>query len=148
MVYNVEALRGFAAVSVSLYHFRVVLNDVSHPVANFLSQVSVYGALGLDLFFIISGFVMVVASDRSGGGGYAAMRFAIRRLFRIVPLYWFATGVSYFTYSVAFARAPCLDVLMRSLSFQYVDIKSFNVRARGCVWGRFHTVSIARTCWF
>lgn len=43
---------------------------------------------GVDLFFVISGFIMVHASERLFGREGAAKEFAMRRLIRIVPLYW------------------------------------------------------------
>lgn len=47
------------------------------------------GAAGVDLFFVISGFIMAWTNwDRFGNGGYD---FWARRIARIVPLYWFAT---------------------------------------------------------
>ncbi len=51
------------------------------------------GVVGVDLFFLISGFVMVhVASAASRGVG-AAKRFAFNRAARIYPLYWAATVI-------------------------------------------------------
>ena len=46
------------------------------------------GAAGVDLFFVISGFVMVYASERMFGQRHSPRIFALRRLARIVPLYW------------------------------------------------------------
>jgi exopolysaccharide production protein ExoZ len=51
------------------------------------------GAAGVDLFFVISGFVMVYSSvnlieDRKGW-----LKFCQRRVVRIVPMYWIATTV-------------------------------------------------------
>ena len=49
------------------------------------------GNAGVDLFFVISGFVMVYASEpmfRRAGG---PLQFMTRRLIRIVPLYWLVT---------------------------------------------------------
>jgi peptidoglycan/LPS O-acetylase OafA/YrhL len=51
------------------------------------------GASGVDLFFVLSGFVMIYSSqglfkDRSGW-----KIFAERRIVRIVPIYWIATSV-------------------------------------------------------
>ena len=46
------------------------------------------GAAGVDLFFVISGFVMVQSADRIFGADRAAAIFLARRWFRIAPLYW------------------------------------------------------------
>src|SRR5258708_6315545 len=47
-------------------------------------------AAGVDLFFIISGFIMVYSTD--GGTNVSPFKFLERRLIRIVPLYWIATA--------------------------------------------------------
>jgi len=41
---------------------------------------------GVDIFFVISGFIMMVTSRNS-----RPVEFAVRRIFRIVPLYWLLT---------------------------------------------------------
>jgi peptidoglycan/LPS O-acetylase OafA/YrhL len=48
---------------------------------------------GVDVFFVISGFVMVHASARLFGSAGARRVFLRRRLARIVPLYWATTAV-------------------------------------------------------
>jgi peptidoglycan/LPS O-acetylase OafA/YrhL len=48
---------------------------------------------GVDIFFVISGFVIVHASARLFATGWAGVRlFIARRLARIVPLYWIMTA--------------------------------------------------------
>jgi exopolysaccharide production protein ExoZ len=49
-------------------------------------------AAGVDLFFVISGFIMVYSTG--GGTTVSAFEFLERRLIRIVPLYWLATGLA------------------------------------------------------
>lgn len=51
------------------------------------------GAAGVDLFFVISGFVMVYGSISAYGQPGAPQDFFTRRLIRIVPLYWIATTI-------------------------------------------------------
>lgn len=46
------------------------------------------GWLGVILFFVISGFIMVVVT---GEGRFSALDFLRRRIVRIVPMYWAAT---------------------------------------------------------
>lgn len=61
---------------------------------------------GVDLFFVISGFVIVYASQSyfTKSGGRSA--FLLRRLIRIVPLYWFALTLRL----VALAAAAILGI--------------------------------------
>jgi exopolysaccharide production protein ExoZ len=60
-----------------------------------------YGARGVDIFFVISGFVMVISSHKLIGTESGWARFAIQRLIRIVPLYWLATTIKVFIMVVA-----------------------------------------------
>ncbi len=87
---TVQALRGFACSLVVAYH--AVGSWASAGAAPRVADaVWVNGASGVDVFFVISGFVMAV----SGSGAYgpaAAWRFAVRRCHRLVPLYWLLTG--------------------------------------------------------
>jgi len=71
---NVQALRGFAALLVVLGH---TLFAFPHMVP--------FGTSGVDIFFVISGFIMAMICDRN------PEKFFLRRLIRIVPLYWTAT---------------------------------------------------------
>ena len=49
------------------------------------------GSAGVDIFFVISGFVMVISAQRIAGRDSAWRVFLRHRLQRIVPLYWIAT---------------------------------------------------------
>jgi len=49
---------------------------------------SAMGGAGVDLFFVISGFVMVYSSRALFGDFKSVPIFALRRLIRIAPLYW------------------------------------------------------------
>ena len=88
---SVQALRAFAALSVAILH---VLHDAGPLDPSGLVGLG-YNALpwasGVDLFFVISGFVMVYSSADLFGRSGSATRFMARRLIRIVPLYWAAT---------------------------------------------------------
>lgn len=52
------------------------------------------GEIGVPIFFVISGIVMVMSSTRLTRDASGSREFMIRRLIRIVPLYWLATTVS------------------------------------------------------
>ena len=88
---SIQILRAVAALGVLLHHTAhevAAKTGVSVPLGEF-----VVGAGGVDLFFVISGFVMVYASERLFAQPGASRVFFLRRLARIVPLYWAATAI-------------------------------------------------------
>jgi exopolysaccharide production protein ExoZ len=73
------------------------------------------GAAGVDIFFIISGFVMVVSSQRFESEPGVWWIFMRHRIVRIVPLYWLMTTAKWF---LVFIFA---DLALRSgLDFDFV----------------------------
>jgi peptidoglycan/LPS O-acetylase OafA/YrhL len=89
---SLQALRALAAISVAITHFsQVGLILAGHPD----DPIPLYQlASGVDLFFVISGFVMVYSSERLFAAPGAAWEFLARRIARIVPLYWLATAAA------------------------------------------------------
>lgn len=89
---TIQALRAAAALSVVTVH---VLNDAI-PLDPGGTIAAWHAALpwesGVDLFFVISGFIMVHASAGLFGRRGAAWVFLGRRLSRVVPLYWLLTA--------------------------------------------------------
>ncbi len=78
-------------------------------------------AAGVDLFFVISGFVMVVSSQRLVGQHGQRWSFLGPQVARIVPIYWLMTGLFL---AILFIRpgalnsaAPTVTEIVRSLLF-------------------------------
>jgi exopolysaccharide production protein ExoZ len=89
---NVQAARALAALAVVAYHIGV----------------SPFGQCGVDIFFVISGFIMSHAAPREG------QRFLIKRLIRICPLYWLSTiGI----YLIATIRPHWLNTTTADVSY-------------------------------
>jgi exopolysaccharide production protein ExoZ len=88
---TIQALRAVAALLVVLFHAFETWGERVDPAAPGVNWGN--GAAGVDIFFVISGFVMVVSSrrlaDRPGGW----LIFLRHRIVRIVPLYWLLTTV-------------------------------------------------------
>ena len=88
---SIQILRAVAALGVLVHHTAhevAAKTGVTVPFGEF-----VVGAGGVDLFFVISGFVMVYASERLFAQPGASRVFFLRRLARIVPLYWAVTAI-------------------------------------------------------
>jgi peptidoglycan/LPS O-acetylase OafA/YrhL len=120
---GIQALRAIAALLVVVYHafdmWEVRINGA--PGLTWTN-----GAAGVDIFFVISGFVMVVSSRRLLSQPYAAMTFMQHRIVRIVPLYWLLTTLKlalvFFFADLALRSNLDLDYVVRSyLFFPVVD---------------------------
>lgn len=73
---ELDALRGIAALSVVLFHFTM---DTPYTKLGFN-----IGSMGIDLFFVISGFVIFMSIERSQNWRL----FAWNRVIRLYPAYW------------------------------------------------------------
>ncbi|RDS80378.1 acyltransferase family protein [Dyella psychrodurans] len=89
----IQALRGIAAFMVVMVHSRSVLPGTfaGKAVADY---VLLPMAMGVDLFFIISGFLMVLTTLDFDGTHAYAWRFAAKRIARIWPLFAVVTVVA------------------------------------------------------
>lgn len=83
-----QLLRAVAAIGVMVFHYSQQVQKVIPE-----SPVFPLGAAGVDLFFVISGFVMVYSSRKMFGQPGARWLFLARRVARIVPLYWIFSAV-------------------------------------------------------
>jgi exopolysaccharide production protein ExoZ len=85
---GVQILRGLAALVVVLQHDSGAMAERA-----FDSSLKFdWGQCGVDIFFAISGFVMVLVTAGSWGRTGVARPFLARRLIRVVPLYWMFTA--------------------------------------------------------
>jgi len=82
---SVQAFRGLAAIAVMFFHFRWLINDQFPNVGNYLFG---WGAIGVDLFFVISGFVITLSAQKLGTGKAASTSFIKSRFSRIMPTYF------------------------------------------------------------
>jgi len=82
----VQALRGFAALCVVVTHALLEAGVTGSRSA--LSGSPTMGEVGVDIFFVISGFIMVVVSKDAFGQKGAFWSFLKKRIARVVPLYW------------------------------------------------------------
>jgi len=101
----VQCVRGLAASMVVLLHFKDYLVTVAPGLSNFLS----HGYLGVDVFFVVSGFIIYVSTAnpaaRAPGG------FLLRRFCRVVLPAWVALLL------MSLAKPPYLRDLVSSVFF-------------------------------
>jgi peptidoglycan/LPS O-acetylase OafA/YrhL len=85
IIKNIQALRAIAANAVLVSHLFMVEQKYSHGGA-VLSANAHLGAFGVDLFFVISGFIMATIVRNASWN-----KFLFDRAVRILPPYWFYT---------------------------------------------------------
>lgn len=113
MIHNIQVLRAIAAYLVVFVH----LGNLLAPFGVTEADLGV-GAAGVDLFFVISGFIMVVTTNARA---VTPLDFIANRIARVVPLYWLLTLFVFVLALVApgmFGRTePTLANLSKSLGF-------------------------------
>jgi peptidoglycan/LPS O-acetylase OafA/YrhL len=77
---GIDALRGAAALSVAWFH-------LTNTFAGASREAGAAGWLGVDCFFVISGFVIPLSLHRAGHGLAQFPAFMAKRLIRIEPPY-------------------------------------------------------------
>lgn len=103
-IFTVEALRGVAALIVTWFHMTNTYSDWAHYLGS-------YGWLGVDMFFVISGFIIPYSLHRSQYKPSYFPRFMLRRLVRLEPPYLVSIALSLILLELAsrtpgFAGAP------------------------------------------
>lgn len=82
---SLQVLRGVAACLVLLYH---VTKHFNYHNLDFLGNIFLFGYCGVDMFFVLSGFVILYTSRAFLNGSQPPMEFIKKRFIRIYPSYW------------------------------------------------------------
>ncbi len=101
----IEACRGLAATAVVLYH-TVRHFDKTYGLP-MLERFFQFGHAGVDLFFVISGFIILFVHFDDIGKPERLKHYVKRRTTRILPIYWVALAL---TVPVALARGLGITV--------------------------------------
>ncbi|WP_188609753.1 acyltransferase family protein [Chelatococcus reniformis] len=115
----IDVLRAFAAISVVVYHVIEFFEWKSYPVTGFLLWFRI-GWMGVDLFFVISGFVIGLSAFRRldrRGPRQARAEFVRHRLARIVPLHYLTClfFVAFITPAIMFSNGFWAQIVSHAL---------------------------------
>lgn len=85
---NLQILRGISALLVCCFHARKFLNgDIEFGEILFIN-----GSIGVPIFFIISGFIMVYTTKELPSDAFKNVKdFLFKRIIRVIPLYYILT---------------------------------------------------------
>ncbi|WP_300598332.1 acyltransferase [Niabella sp.] len=110
-LYGLDHLRALAILLVFLFHCL----SFKHP--EWMDRVAVVGWTGVDLFFVLSGFLIAgqLFAQLKNTGGIDVRAFFIKRFFRIIPPYFIVVAI-YFCVPF-FREREALDPLWKFLTF-------------------------------
>ena len=114
---ELDALRGIAALMVVIGHYTARYNDFYTPI-NFPFKF-IYGGYGVQLFFLISGFVIFLTLNKTRH----PLEFIISRFSRLYPAYWLScfltfTFISVFTLPDTIATPNIYEALINLTMLQ------------------------------
>ncbi len=162
-VKELDLLRFGAALMVVLYHYAAFgpakgLSTLHYPA---LAPIAQYGFLGVELFFMISGFVILMSA--SGG---SVRRFVVSRVVRLYPAFWvcctltflvtlligapkFSASVSQYLWNLpmiaGFFHVPPIDGSYWTL---YVELRFYALVAAVLLLRQMHRVEGLLQAWF
>jgi peptidoglycan/LPS O-acetylase OafA/YrhL len=120
---SLTGLRGVAAVYVVAFHYSIGL-PFSNPFTTFLA----HGYLAVDLFFVLSGFVMALNYGHmfvSGWSAAAYRRFLGRRIARVYPLYLAGTIAACFLVLAGCLEAPRSAPIGLALALNVIMVQAW-----------------------
>src|SRR5579872_5084839 len=82
---GLDGLRGVCALTVVLYHCELLFAP---------GVIFCHGYLAVDLFFILSGFVIAANYEHRFAGGLTAQQFVTARIRRLGPVYWVSLALA------------------------------------------------------
>jgi len=116
---ELDLLRFVAAAAVVLFHYYVLLPG-SSGLQRALGEVAWLGFLGVPLFFMISGFVILqTASNRTPGD------FVLARLCRLYPSFWVCVLITSAVFGLAGGAPPASQILANlTMMYQLLGFKA------------------------
>jgi peptidoglycan/LPS O-acetylase OafA/YrhL len=109
---GLDGLRGLAVMMVLVFHF-VGQMLTNNWVERAIVGVTKYGLLGVDLFFVLSGFLITGLLYEAHDKPHYLRNFYVRRVLRIFPLYYGVLALVFFVAPlIPLLRGPTLDYLL------------------------------------
>lgn len=115
-----DPLRLLAALSVLAYHYSIYLNKDEVPL---IVHATSFGYLGVQFFFMLSGFVIMASAQNRG-----AAEFIISRAARLYPAFWICLGLTILTiFTFKIERINFTDALANATILNdYIGIENID----------------------
>ena len=87
----IQVLRGIASLLVVLFHVTITFATINKQAFGF--NFFLFGGAGVDIFFVLSGFIITYTSFKTLNRPDKVLPFISRRFVRIFPAYWIIIGL-------------------------------------------------------
>ena len=115
-----DGVRGLAVLGVMLFHFVGIMPPVSWGARAIVHMVG-FGAYGVELFFVLSGFLITGILVDTRNGAHFFRNFYMRRFLRIFPLYYGVLALVFFVApQIPLLRGPSLDYLVHRQAWAWL----------------------------
>lgn len=126
----IEALRGWAALYVIVFHLaRVPVPAPALPL--WASKVILMGSSGVTLFFVVSAFTLAYSMRMHEQQPHSLQRFYVRRIFRIVPLFYVWIVLSWLRDQFFYEKPTSVLMILLSTTLTFNLVVSYQ---QGMVW--------------
>jgi peptidoglycan/LPS O-acetylase OafA/YrhL len=134
LVQNIQALRGVAILLVLWVHLKFAIGPLNPAAAEKGVIETAFGGMGVDLFFVISGFVICLTACKKHHG---ALDFFLARVARVTPLYLLLSLLAfvvipktYVSWHLVSARAAWNQIFYLPL----FDLHTYTILPLGIGW--------------
>ncbi|WP_394696419.1 acyltransferase family protein [Pseudoxanthomonas japonensis] len=126
MINNIQAMRGIASLVVFVGHGLLLMHGIG--LDQYFSFFGVIASSGVDIFFVISGFIITTVAMKSGEEDASRLRcawnFGVKRVVRIYPIYWLVFACAFLLTPWVNFAPPVTDI--KPLAQQFLLLTHVN----------------------
>jgi len=115
----IDALRGIACLSILVYHFSDMLYSANVDVPSMLDPFFRFAGYAVPLFFIVSSFTLYLSLEAKKDEKNRFIKFYIRRLFRIAPLFYAVLVFFLIRMVIALHSPPSAPAVLTNILFVF-----------------------------
>lgn len=137
-LHRIQAIRGIAALLVVAFHASGLFTNVLS--AKPMYGIFTFGKHGVDLFFVLSGFILTWVHYKHIGKPSYLLHYATKRAKRIYPMLWFASFLALFFYLAvdSFGKTEKTDPI--AIMFSFLALPQQGVPLVNVSWTLQHEV--------
>ena len=139
---TIQAGRGLAAVCVVLFHLSITMGDARYGGNKVFGDWTFRGNLGVDFFFVLSGFIIMNSHHLDIGRSDRLAHYAYNRFTRLFPIYWLYTAAFCALVALGFGTVTGLPASIADWLSAIFLIRLTELKAPlGVAWTLFHEIA-------